>query len=86
MYSRPSCVQCTATVRRLDKNAVERTTVDTSQDAQAREFSMSLGFMQAPVLVVTDADGTILDKWSGFNPGKIDEWSEKLSSRILQAA
>lgn len=65
---------------------MERTTVDISQDAQAREFVRGLGFMRAPVLVVTDADGTILDKWSGFNPGKIDEWSEKHSSRILQAA
>ncbi|WP_010523895.1 glutaredoxin-like protein NrdH [Nesterenkonia sp. F] len=65
VYTKPACVQCNATYRALDKNGVEYTSVDVSQDAEALEHVRALGYMQAPVVVTED------DHWSGFRPDKI---------------
>ena len=65
VYTKPSCVQCNATYRALDKKGIEYKTVDVSQDAEALEYIIGLGHQQAPV-VVTDNDN-----WSGFRPDKI---------------
>ena len=73
VYSKPSCVQCTATYRALDKAGIEFETVDISQDPEARDYVMALGYLQAPV-VVTDED-----HWSGFRPDKIDELASRLA-------
>jgi glutaredoxin-like protein NrdH len=61
VYIKPACVQCTATYRALDKAGIDYTTVDISQDAAARDYVMSLGYLQAPVVVV-DAE----THWSGL--------------------
>jgi len=66
VYSKPACVQCNSTYRKLDKHGISYQTVDVSQDAEAFDFVQSLGYAQVPV-VVTDED-----HWSGFNPGKIE--------------
>ena len=65
IYSKPNCVQCTATYRAMDKAGLSYETVDISLDAQALEQVKSLGYAQAPVIV---AGG---DHWSGFRPDKI---------------
>ena len=67
VYSRPACVQCNATYRALDKLGAEYTVVDISEDADARDYVMSLGHLQAPVVIV---DG---DHWSGYRPDRIRE-------------
>ena len=65
IYSKPNCVQCTATYRALDKAGLSYETVDISLDAQALEQVKSLGYAQAPVVVAG------ADHWSGFRPDKI---------------
>ena len=69
VYTKPSCVQCNATYRALDKNGVTYKTVDISQDAEALERVRAMGYMQAPVVI------TAGDHWSGFRPDKISELS-----------
>lgn len=66
VYSKPSCVQCTATYRKLDENGVEYKVVDIMQDPDAFEYVKSLGHLQAPVVVAGE------DHWSGFDPNKLD--------------
>lgn len=66
VFSKPSCVQCNATYRALDKKGIKYESIDISQDAEALEYVRSLGYVQAPV-VVTDQG-----HWSGFRPDKID--------------
>ena len=66
VYTKPACVQCTATYRALDKAGITYTTVDITTDEEAREYVLSLGYLQAPVVVI---DGT--DHWSGFRPDRI---------------
>jgi glutaredoxin-like protein NrdH len=66
VYTKPACVQCSATFRALDKNGiVDYDTVDISVDSQARDYVMSLGYLQAPVVIAGD------DHWSGFRPDRI---------------
>lgn len=66
VYTKPSCVQCTATYRALDKAGINYDLVDISQDTAARDYVMALGYLQAPVVVVDE--GT---HWSGFRPEKL---------------
>lgn len=65
--SRPSCVQCTATYRMLDDQAVQYSIVDLSEDPDAVDIVKALGYLQAPVVVTDD------DHWSGFRPDKLTE-------------
>lgn len=67
VYSKPSCVQCTATYRALDKAGVEYEIFDVSTDEKALQAVKELGYMQAPVVIAGD------DHWSGFRPDKIAE-------------
>lgn len=76
VFSKPSCVQCTATYRALDKAGIEYETKDISTDDAALAQIKELGFLQAPVVL------TETDSWSGFNPGKIGA----LESQLADAA
>lgn len=75
LLSKPACMQCEATHMTLDDMKVEFTSKDMSKDADALALAKSFGFMQAPVVVVRDAAGAIVDKWSGFRPEKIAEYA-----------
>lgn len=65
VYTKPACVQCNATYKALDKVGLSYEIVDISQDAEARDHVMALGYLQAPVVVAGD------DHWSGFRPDRI---------------
>ncbi|MCJ7857411.1 glutaredoxin-like protein NrdH [Corynebacterium kalidii] len=65
VYTKPACVQCTATKRALDKAGLDYEMVDISLDDEARDYVMALGHLQAPVVVTEDAH------WSGFRPDRI---------------
>lgn len=72
VYSKPSCVQCTATYRVLASKGIEFEILDLSADETALQEVKALGYLQAPV-VVTDND-----HWSGFRPDKIDALASRL--------
>lgn len=65
VYTKPACVQCNATYKALDKHGLEYDVVDISQDDEARDYVMALGYLQAPVVVVDD------EHWSGYRPDRI---------------
>ena len=67
VYTKPACVQCTATYRALDKAGIEYAVIDISTDPDARDYVMALGYLQAPVVVAGDSH------WSGFRPDRIKE-------------
>ncbi|MEZ5209780.1 MULTISPECIES: glutaredoxin-like protein NrdH [unclassified Gordonia (in: high G+C Gram-positive bacteria)] len=77
VYTKPACVQCNATYKALDKHGLEYDVVDISQDDEARDYVMALGYLQAPVVVVTGAgsaaSGPLLsdEHWSGYRPDRI---------------
>lgn len=71
VYTKPSCVQCDQTKKFLDKVNIPYTTVDISQDLDAFQKVVDLGFKAAPV-VITDNDS-----WAGFNPAKLTKLAEE---------
>jgi glutaredoxin-like protein NrdH len=66
VYTKPNCVQCDQTKRMLDKNGVEYTTIDITQDQEAYDKVVSMGFMSAPVVI------SGVRSWSGFQPDLIN--------------
>jgi len=70
VYSKPACVQCTATTRALDRQGVAYRIVDISADANAYSLVQGLGYRQVPVVVAGDTH------WSGFRPDLIGSLSE----------
>ena len=73
VYTKPACVQCNATYRALDKAGLEYNVIDITEDAEARDYVMALGYLQAPIVVAGE------DHWSGFRPDKIDELASRLA-------
>jgi glutaredoxin-like protein NrdH len=65
VYSKPACVQCDATKRALKGSGLAFEVVDITQDDGAREHVLSLGYLQAPVVVAGD------EHWSGYRPDRI---------------
>lgn len=67
VFSLPSCVQCTATKRMLDKNGISFDSIDMSQPGYEGVLNSlkSAGIMSAP-FVLWNGDG-----WSGFRPDMI---------------
>lgn len=71
IYTKPSCVQCTATKTKLDAKGIKWFEYDVTKIAAALEYvTEELGYAQAPVVVVDDQN-----HWSGFRPDLIDKLS-----------
>lgn len=77
VYSKPRCPQCTATQRKLNGLGAPYESVDVSEDPEALSFIQSLGYSQAPVVVVKDGEGAIVKHWSGFRPDMIKKETGK---------
>ena len=67
VYTKPACVQCNATYRALDKARLDYEIVDISENPEARDYVMALGYLQAPVVVAGE------EHWSGFRPDRIKD-------------
>lgn len=79
----PGCGGCIATdstfKTKLKGTGIDIERVDMTQDAEAYALAKdTLGYMAAPVTVVRDSDGTIVDHWGGVKVDKITEWAGKL--------
>jgi glutaredoxin-like protein NrdH len=68
LYSKPACVQCTATKRALDKKGFTYREVDLTKSDEALEYvTEELGYSMAPIVVVDENN-----HWSGFRPDHIE--------------
>ena len=65
VYSKPACVQCTATTRALEARGLAYQLIDLTEDDDAMELVSSMGYRQAPVVVAGEAH------WAGFRPDMI---------------
>lgn len=71
VFSKPHCVQCTATIRKLDALGLAYRYVDVTEDLDTACRLRTEGHRQMPVV---EADGEV---WSGYQP----ELLEKLRGR-----
>ena len=67
VYTKNNCVQCDMTKRLMDKMGIEYDTVNISENPEALEKLIELGYRAAPVVINDN------DSWAGFNPDKIGE-------------
>lgn len=65
VYSKPNCPQCMMTYRLLDQLGLEYQAVDVTQDQEALEYILGLGYKQAPVVIAG------ADHWSGYRPDRL---------------
>lgn len=65
VYSKPACVQCTATTRALDARGIDYDIIDLTQDDAAMQAVTQLGYRQAPVVIAGETH------WAGFRPDLI---------------
>jgi glutaredoxin-like protein NrdH len=65
VFSKPACVQCTATTRALDARGLSYEVIDLTQNSEAMERVMAMGYRQAPVVIAGD------EHWAGFRPDMI---------------
>lgn len=73
VYSKPACVQCNQTKKTLDRLGASYTVTDVTEDANAYDFvTKTLGYMAAPIVVIRDAAGEIVNSWAGFQPEKLN--------------
>ena len=66
VYTKPACVQCNATFLALEKAGVSYEKIDVTQNADAREYVMSLGYLAMPVVYISPSQ-----HWSGYRPDAI---------------
>ena len=66
VYTKPACVQCSAVFRILDKEGIPYEKIDLSTDNEARDYVMSLGYLQAPVVYAGPNE-----HFAGFRPDRL---------------
>jgi glutaredoxin-like protein NrdH len=72
VYTKPGCIQYLATIRAFEHADLHFATISiTAQtQAQAHDFIMSLGYLQAPMAVCGSSH------WSGFRPDRVTTFTE----------
>lgn len=63
VHTKKPCVQCDATIRKLDKLGIRYVTEDLTEDSAAK--FKRFGHMSAPIVI------TPTQSWSGFRPDLI---------------
>lgn len=78
VYSKPNCQQCVATYRKLKSLGLPFNSFDVTEDVVAAAFVRTLGYSQAPVVVVREGeDEKIKEHWSGFRPDLLKKYEVK---------
>ena len=65
VYSKPACVQCTATTRALEARGLDYKVIDLTQNNDAMTQVSELGYRQVPVVIAGE------EHWAGFRPDLI---------------
>lgn len=78
VYSRPACVQCDATRRRLARRGAPFTELALDDHPDAVTLAREAGYTSAPVVVVLTSLGLVADVWGGFQPDRIDAWAARM--------
>ena len=65
VYSKPACVQCTATTRALEARGLDYQVIDLTEDDDAMTQVSELGYRQVPVVIAGE------EHWAGFRPDLI---------------
>jgi glutaredoxin len=85
IFSKNDCGICRSTEQAFEKRGVPFREINVEEDTEPRaEFDglspidyVKTNFgLQMPAVAITDADGWVVDKWTG---GRMDKWSETVT-------
>lgn len=71
VYGRQECVQCRYTREHLDAAGVAYEYFDVYEDSYATDTVKAFGNLLLPLVIVTDAEGRVINRWNGFHIDKI---------------
>lgn len=77
VYSKEDCVQCTATLRKLDSGNYEYDVIELDSNEEAIEEIKEMGHLRAPVVEING------ENWSGFRPDLIEKFGETALSKLV---
>ena len=66
VYKKDNCIQCTMTMKEMDKLGIKYETVNMSENEAEREKVKGMGYMTAPVVFVDEGN-----HWGGYRLEKI---------------
>jgi len=74
VYTQLQCQPCTAVKRWLDRRGIAYTAVSVSESPEGLAYVKSLGYLRAPVTVISER-GTEPDlHWPDFNPNNMTKY------------
>lgn len=76
VYTKPSCVQCTATKRWLDRRQVPYEEAAVDKSPAILEEAQRAGISQAPIVRLSDQNEQTLAMWGGFNPTLLGKYTQ----------
>ena len=71
LYTAPRCTDCTAAAQAMDRKRIPYAPISLAAVPSSLDYVKGLGHQRAPVTVVQDDHGTVLDHWSGYRPDKL---------------
>jgi glutaredoxin-like protein NrdH len=81
LYSKPNCQPCKATKRWLDKRDIPYNEVDISNSPADLEAIQSLGFQEAPVVIVSTGDPETDIMWSGLHVDNLNKYTHSTNQK-----
>lgn len=75
LYTKNKCVQCDRTKKWLDKNDVTYKTINMDDSPADLEAVKELGFLTAPVVIVSTGDPETEIMWGGFIPDNLKKYT-----------
>ena len=79
LYTAPRCTDCAAAASTMDKKGIPYTLMSVAAFPASLDYVKSLGHQRAPVTVIHDEAGTVLDHWSGYRPDKLLDLSHQFT-------
>jgi len=80
IYTQPHCQPCKATKRWLDRRGITYQEVDITTSPDDAEAIRSLGFKEAPVVIVSTGDTETELMWSGFDPNNLTKYVQRAAA------
>ena len=76
VHTTPACPQCIPTKRFLDRRQAQYVNVHLPANETARAYVMdTLGHKSAPVVVIQDEDGNVIQHFAGFRPDLLAKYA-----------
>ena len=80
LYTAPHCTDCTAAAQAMDRKRIPYAPISLAAVPSSLDYVKGLGHQRAPVTVVQDERGTVLDHWSGYRPDKLMHLTRTLTT------